>query len=393
VPRRRNAPEPVPRRRRRRGTGAVDFHKPSQLWRARLPRQLHPSQQPAYFPTDAAAHAWLDAELDRLAQLAAGPHAAMSLRTYLSDWVVTTSSSADWSPATLRCRMSHLAYLASLDDRPLESITRADLQPLVAALLRGSKRRYKRPDGSEYRKPPRGSYVHNVVGSWRLAFAAAVEDGLLARNPCSKLVLPPGGSAPGPTWLPSEAAVLVPAIRGHRYEAVFALLFGCGLRIGEARALAWADVDVAGQRAFIHRTNDQRVGILDRVKGRVGKWVTLPAPVLDALERQRKLQPWAAVYVSEHAPGRTASYDVLVKQLKRLAAAAGVRVLSPHAARHAAGTALGARGVPLATIAHRLRHQNQRVTERYVHTEQLGEQLATEVLAGLFAGPAGGNEG
>lgn len=384
---------PAPSRRRSRGTGSVDFHKPSQLWRARLPKKLDPGQRPEYFAAEPAAHQWLDDELARLVRLAAGPNSETPLWTYLSGWLDTVSVSADWSASTIRTQASHLEYLRPLGHRPLDSVSRADIQQIIAAMQQGTKRIYKRPDGTIYHKPPRGSYIRNVVGTWTRAFQSAVDDGLIQRNPCTKLILPPGGSEPGATWLPAEAAILVPAILDHRYEAVFALLFGCALRIGEARGLAWDDVDRDGRRAFIHRNNDPRVGVQDRVKGRAGKWVPLPLPVLAALDRQRARQTWEAVYISEHAPGRTASYDVIVKHLKRLAVEVGVRPLNPHAARHAAGTVMGAQGIPLATIAERLRHKNRRVTERYVHSESVGEDRATDLLADLFSGPKPPDEG
>jgi integrase len=110
-----------------------------------------------------------------------------------------------------------------------------------------------------------------------------------------------------------------------------------------------------------------------------------------ALRRQQERQDWAAVYPSEWRAGKRASYDVIRKHLRRLAAAVGVRVLSPHAGRHAVGNLLGAAGIPLATIATRLRHRSPKTTaDWYLESESVGEEAASALLETLFNGKASG---
>lgn len=361
-------------------------HKPSGRWRATLPPRLDPARRPYYFATREEAAAWLDRELVRLDAATAPVSGRTPLGAYLARYLDQQSRSAAWSPRTLASASTNADYLSALFDRPLDEVTRADLQPIVAALLSDAPRTFSRADGSTYvrRRPLGAGALHNAVGLWRRAFAAAVEDGLLSVNPARRLTLPPPDQSRAESWTPAEARRLVPAIRSSRFEAVWALVFGCGLRIGEARGLAWADVDWAHERAYVWRHADGP-RILERVKGRTGKWVPLLGPVLEALRRQQQRQTWKAVYVSEWRPGVRVSRDTLVADLRALAVSVGVRPFSPHAGRHAVGNVLGAAGVPLAVIADRLRHRSRTTTmQHYIEADEDGEARASELLSDLF---------
>lgn len=362
------------------------------MWRATLPKRLDPSERPSYFKTHEEATAWLDAEIkdraDKAARAVAVPSAEMTLEDYLIAWLSLVAKSEDWSPRSIQSKLTHIKYLGDLLLRALGSITRLDLQAVVAELQQPPKPSDgQRPKGEFTRRKAVGSaYLHGVIATWRRAFRDAVDDGLIPTDPTAKLQLPPRRISRRPSWTPAEARLLVPEIIGQRYEADYALIFGCALRIGEVRGLAWVDVHEHEQRAWIWQQADGP-RILQRVKGGQGKWVHLPGPVLDALARRRLQQTWIAVYVCEHAPGVRVSRDNLVDDLRKLAISVGVRPFSPHAGRHAVGNVLGAGNVPLATIADRLRHTSRRVTaDWYLESDDAGEALATQLLEALFTG-------
>lgn len=397
MPRRSRQPPPKPQRRKP-GQGGISFHRPSGLWRATLPPKLDPKQAPAYFQTREDAVAWLDGEIARRTAHTAPISGRTPLGAYLAHYLARESASARWSPRTLASAITNGNYLRAQFDTPLGDVTRGDLQAVVAALQTDAPRTFRRADGTSYerRRPLGAGALHNAVGLWRRAFAAAVEDELIARNPCARLTLPPQDRERADSWTPAEARRIVPTIRGHRFEALYALIFGCGLRISEARGLAWADVDWEQARARIRRGADGP-RILERVKGRAARWVPLLPPVVAALRRQRQRQDWPAVYVSEWDNGRRVarvSRDTLVADLKRLAADAGVRPFPPHAGRHAVGNVLGAARVPLSVIADRLRHRSRSVTADWYISEDIdGEAEASRVLEDLFGGPDPGGTG
>lgn len=371
-------------RRRARGSGSVREHAPSASWRAVLPRRLDPDQHAYYFPTRELAVSWLDAEIARLSQPPAPPTAAdLPLRTYTADWLQTVAASADWSDGTVRTHVTLFSYLDALGDRTLADVTRRDLQAIVADLQANGGYRAM-ANGTVRRRKLTADYLHLVVGAWRRAFQTAVEDGLIAHNPAARLVLPPRELARRPGWTPDEARAIAAASVGTLHEAVLALVFSLGLRVAEAIGVAWEDVDFERKRVRIWRQGDRRT-VRQRTKGRTDTLMEMLAPLEAALRRQAERQTWDAVYVSEWRPGVRVSRDTLTAHLKQLAASVGARPLSPHAARHAAGNVLGAAGVPLATIAARLRHRDPAVTARwYLETERAGERAASELLSGLF---------
>ncbi|MGW4893904.1 tyrosine-type recombinase/integrase [Kitasatospora sp. NPDC004240] len=111
--------------------------------------------------------------------------------------------------------------------RPLDSFRPSHIQALVKELEQS---------------PISGGYARNIYADVRAVLSAAVDDGLLARNPCgARSVRPPATEARRIVpWLPEQ----VFAVRGalaERYRAMADLGAGCGLRQGEIIGLAEGD--------------------------------------------------------------------------------------------------------------------------------------------------------
>ncbi|MFE4514517.1 tyrosine-type recombinase/integrase [Kitasatospora sp. NPDC056783] len=111
--------------------------------------------------------------------------------------------------------------------RPLDSFRPSHIQELVKGLEDS---------------PISGGYARNIYSDVRAVLSAAVDDGLLNRNPCGAAsVRPPAAEARRIVpWLPEQ----VFAVRGalpERYRAMADLGAGCGLRQGEIVGLAEDD--------------------------------------------------------------------------------------------------------------------------------------------------------
>ena len=75
-------------------------------------------------------------------------------------------------------------------------------------------------------------------------------------------------------------------------------------------------------------------------------------------------------YVAVNEAGEPYMPDTLTRMWRKMAAAAGVRQIRLHDARHSCGTALHLRGVPLAVIAKWLGHADAATTARiYAHSQ------------------------
>ncbi|GAA4866258.1 site-specific integrase [Kitasatospora terrestris] len=111
--------------------------------------------------------------------------------------------------------------------RPLDSFRPSHIQELVKELEDS---------------PITGSYARNIYSDVRAVLSAAVDDGLLSRNPCSaKSVRPPAVEARRVIpWLPEQVFVVRSALP-DRYRAMADLGAGCGLRQGEIIGLAEDD--------------------------------------------------------------------------------------------------------------------------------------------------------
>ncbi|MFF2955594.1 tyrosine-type recombinase/integrase [Kitasatospora sp. NPDC057965] len=111
--------------------------------------------------------------------------------------------------------------------RPLDSFRPSHIQELVKELEQS---------------PISGGYARNIYSDVRAVLSAAVDDGLLSRNPCGAAsVRPPAVETRRVVpWLPEQ----VFAVRGalpERYRAMADLGAGCGLRQGEIVGLAEDD--------------------------------------------------------------------------------------------------------------------------------------------------------
>lgn len=143
-----------------------------------------------------------------------------------------------------------------------------------------------------------------------------------------------------------------------RDAAVMTLLYGCGLRIGEALALTREDMASA-------RTGSIRV----TGKGGVTRIVPVLPQVVEAVETYVKLCPYAP---NDDAPlfrgarGGVLQPAIVQKTMRKLRSALGLpNNATPHALRHSFATHLLAGGGDLRTIQELLGHASLSTTQIY----------------------------
>lgn len=141
----------------------------------------------------------------------------------------------------------------------------------------------------------------------------------------------------------------------ERDQALFALIYHCGLRVGEVALLRRADVDVARRRIVIWR-----------LKG--GAWSAQPLFATTAELLTRHLATTPADPEGPLFPGRAG--PLKKRQIEflfvRYRDAAGLpRHYTCHSLRHSIATHLLDAGVSLEVVQDRLGHQNIRSTSIY----------------------------
>ena len=153
----------------------------------------------------------------------------------------------------------------------------------------------------------------------------------------------------------------------HEPFATMALLCVClGLRISEALALRWSDLDWLGSQLSIKRGIVEQ--IVDDVKTEgSAKTFPLASELLDRMKSWKQLTEFSGaddwIFASPVKLGRLPySYTGVWRELDRAAEAAGVGHLGTHAFRHTHRTWLDVVGTPIATQQKMMRHSDVRTT-------------------------------
>lgn len=152
---------------------------------------------------------------------------------------------------------------------------------------------------------------------------------------------------------------------GIRNQAVFIILYGCGLRISEAISLNYGDFN--SQSTFL------------RIKGKGGKERIVPLlpSVINAVLAYLQAVPYKfkaedALFVGKR--GERLSPRIIQRELQKIRAILGLSdTVTPHALRHSFATHLLAEGTDLRSIQELLGHSSLSTTQRYtdVQTETL----------------------
>ncbi|MFC8094131.1 tyrosine-type recombinase/integrase [Streptomyces sp. NPDC057301] len=143
-----------------------------------------------------------------------------------------------------------------------------------------------------------GTYARNIYANVRAVLSAAVDDGHLARNPCSAAsVRPPAASTSRVVpWLPSQVRAVRDALP-ERYRDMVDVGSGCGLRQGEVIGLAedTAQLDSDTLRVPTQIKLVRGVAVVAPPKGDKERDVPLPSSVASALRWHIKSHPPVAI--------------------------------------------------------------------------------------------------
>jgi integrase/recombinase XerD len=250
------------------------------------------------------------------------------------------------------------AYRRDLDDltvrlgKPLQTATTEELERCLAEL---------RADG---RSP---ATIARRIAAARTFFAHLVLLGRREDNPAAAIALPRRRRKLPRTLSPSEAERLIEAAAGTtpralRDQALVELLYGAGLRVGEAVGLGKTDVDL--EQRIVRATG----------KGAKERIVPVGRPAVEALRRylargrphlDRRRRP--ELFLNAKGGGLTRAGVFLI--LRRLAEKAGLEPerVHPHLLRHSFATHLLEGGADLRSVQEMLGHADLSTTELYTH--------------------------
>ena len=253
--------------------------------------------------------------------------------------------------ADLRTLLAHLRA----QDRTLASATLYDLRGWLAA---------GRQSGAPDRPPRRLSpaTISRRIAAVRNFYDWMVRTDQRADNPAARLRAPKVPRKT-PRFLDvNEAAEVVEnPTQGGRFQirnrALLELLYGSGVRVGEAVALDVTDIDL-----------DQRLVTVRQGKGRRDRVVPFGPPAA------RALAAWIRVMGGEGALFRNKNGGRLsARSVRRIVRDAGIKNgiarVHPHALRHSCATHLLGAGADLRSIQEQLGHASLSTTQRYTHVD------------------------
>jgi integrase len=266
-----------------------------------------------------------------------------------------------------------VAACAPLAGHPLADLTTDDWQRLANTLL--------------------AKWARSHVVTWRKAIGAAmnyaVRQGHLTRNPLKDIALPRATDNPPKAWTREQIARLLVAVHGDPQEVWFLVAIGTGIRLGEARALLWDDIDFPSLTVSITKSQHITRRVVGPTKTGKHRTVDLPEELVPVLVAHHgRMQPSARlVFGNRHDRAHSGStYGIAVT---RICKRAGVTRLTPHALRHTAASLMLTANVSPSEVAAQLGHTVAVLLQTYSHLLNAGERRAAKALGELFSGRPG----
>jgi integrase len=235
--------------------------------------------------------------------------------------------------------------------------------------------------------------IHRVGLTMHRAIAVATRRGLFHRaNPFALVDRPTPRPKAGHDLTIEEARRFLEAAQGDRLEALFVLLITAGLRLGEALAIEWRDVDFERGRLLIRQALTEVNGTVELGPPKTPgskRAVELGALAIAALRRRRELatsEGHGSKLVFSTSSGtplrrsnvRRSHYEPILK-------GAGIPHFTIHGLRHAMTSFGIASGIAPKILAERLGHSTVRLTQdRYAHVLPGMQREAAEAIDELL---------
>ena len=248
----------------------------------------------------------------------------------------------NYSPATVRCYIRSVADFAKHFNTPPDQLGAEEIRSYQLFLL--NKKRVKQ-----------STYIQ-VICALRFFY----QNTLHRRIDIDRLPLPRYEKKLPVILSKSEVKALLEAPRNLKHRAMFAAMYGAGLRVSEVANLKVSDLDRERHAIWV------RGG-----KGHKDRQVMLAEPlraVLAAYWRRKRPTEWLFPGTEPDCPITTGS---IFKACVAAASKAGItKPIHPHSLRHAFATHLLDEGVNLLVIQKLLGHAHLKTTARYLHLSE-----------------------
>jgi integrase len=378
-------------RRRGRGEGTIS-QRADGRWQGRvdLGRGTDGRRQrkTVYGATRQAVADQLNRELGRAASGELLTTSTPRLSAWLTDWFATHQD--EWRPSTrrvYRCAIDRW-IVPALGPLTLEKLRPATIQRWINEAT---------TDGPR----PRIVTAHVVLIE---ALAWAMTQRVMTYNAASLVKVPRPERKPIAPLTVEQGRQLLAAAAEHRLGGMIMISLTMGLRIGEASAVTWSDVDWDTNALRVRQQVQPVKGglVLAPLKTTNSRRrLTMPSLVVDALKARRVAQleerlraggrwenPHDLVFTSPRRPGRPVHPTHARRLLASLLETTGLAGVRYHGLRHSAATLLLMDGTPLFDVSRVLGHaQISTTADLYGHlVPEMAATAAAKMDALLTAG-------
>ena len=327
-----------------------------------------------YAKTQRDAVRLLQLERQRLARTPAAARAGQTVEQHMQRWV-EGSIARTRRPGTYRL---YEAKVRLYINPVIGKVRLADLGPqhvdqvLAHAIAKGN-------------QPSTVLLLRKILS---IALNRAMKWEILERNVVRLTDAPAVESKERPFLDGDHAERFLEAVAGDRFETIFTVMLADGLRVGEALALRWQDVDLERRQLTVMHTLHR--GELGPPKTKEScATIDLTKRSVAALRRERArqaeqrlqaggvwLNEWDLVFTV--TDGLPVSARTLLDRFHALLERAALPRIRMHDLRHSCGSIMLAAGVPLKVVSEKLRHARIETTANiYLHvTPTLRRQAA-----------------
>ena len=331
-----------------------------------------------------------------------------TLATYLTHHLTKLGGSCTPGTVAEYRRVAARTWLPRLGPLPLDAIDRDMVDDWITAqraveTLRSKQARARaltaQAKGSTDPIPSPRTYTPKSIAEAHSILSAvlqrAVDDELLTRNIAKGAALPSDAERLEMVILTENEFVTLFDALPDRWRPLVGLLYGTGLRWGEATALTPGDLDLDGVTPVLRVTRAWKKGeagvYLGGPKTRRGRrTVAIPAQLVPALRDLTRGRPADALLFTAVGGGRVSGQKFHDRVWKPALVRSGIsKRPRVHDLRHTHASLMIARGMDLLQLQHRLGHESLKVTgDTYGHLMPdalaTGGAFATATMAGAL---------
>ncbi len=334
-----------------------------------------------YGKTQAEVRAKLKDARQRLEVGAPVKDTAMTVSTWLDEWVSKALAASDRKQATkdLYTTVVRAHLVPVLGRHGLDRLRPSDVEALIVA---------KRKAGLS------DSTVRTIYTVLRAALDIAVRDGLVRTNVAAAVKRPAVERKDAAYLPPAQAQQLLGALQGERIEALVRVMLATGLRRGEALALHWRDVDLENGSLRVRWTlsrTSRGLELGEPKTDRSRRTVPLPRSTVETLRAHKTRQAaerlavgpawtdYGLVFTTE--VGTPLEPRNVLRRFDTLAERAGLTGVHLHTLRHSAASFLLAAGTHTKVVQEHLGHSSYAITaDIYSHVAPTQAREAADRL-------------